>query len=105
MNVSVAGRHSSATIGTHTGWTLVRRVDNTSGQTNSLAVFRKVATSSEAAPSFDVSGATYAAGGIQSFSNVDTTNPIDVENVQEPAPGFTHPTPNITTTVAAPLLL
>ena len=105
MIAAVAVRPSSAAIGTPAGWTLVRRVDNTTGQTDSLAVFRKLATSSEAAPSFDVSGATYAAGGIQSFSGVDTTNPIDVENGQATPDGFTHATPSITTSIANTMIV
>lgn len=105
MIASVAVRPSTATIGTPTGWTLVRRIDNASGQTNSLAVFRKVAASEPASYTWDVSGGTYAVGGIQSFSNVDTTNPIDVEAGQATADGFTHATPSITTTVADTMIV
>lgn len=77
---AVGVRPSSATITPPSGWTLIRRVDNASGQTNSLAVFRRVVTGSE--PSFftwDVTGAAYSAGGIQAFSGVDTANPVDAE--------------------------
>jgi hypothetical protein len=101
MIASISARPSSATIAAPTGWTLVRRIDNVSGQTISLAVFRKVAGAGEPASYiWGVSGATWAVGGIQSFSNVDTTNPVDVENGQATSSGFTHATPSVTTTVA-----
>jgi RHS repeat-associated protein len=103
---SVSVRPSSATISAPTGWTLVRRVDNTAGQTTSLAVFRKVAGSSEGTSyAFDVSGAAYATGGIQAFFNVDTANPIDVENGQATASALTHAAPSITTTVGNTVLV
>jgi len=105
MIASVAVRPSTATIGTPSGWTLVRRIDNASGQTNSLAVFRKVAASEPASYTWDVSGGVYAVGGIQSFSGVDTTTPIDVENGQATADAFTHATPSITTTVADTMIV
>jgi MSHA biogenesis protein MshQ len=101
MIASISARPSSATIATPAGWTLVRRVDNASGQTISLAVFRKIAGAAEPGSyTWNVSGATWALGGIQSFTNVDTTNPVDVENGQATSSGFTHATPSVTTTVA-----
>jgi hypothetical protein len=82
---AVAVRPSSATIGTPTGWTLVRRTDNTddSTATSSLAVFRRLADGSEPSSyTWDVTGATEAAGGIQAFANVDPSSPIEVEDGQ-----------------------
>jgi RHS repeat-associated protein len=99
-------RPSSATIPTPAGWTLVRRVDSTVGQTNALAVFQKVAGGSEpAAYSWDMAGAAYAAGGIQAFANVDTANPIDVEAGQATPSSLSHATPSVTTTVANAMLV
>ena len=98
---SISARPSSATIAAPAGWVLVRRVDNAAGATTSLAVFRKVAGAAEPSSyAWDVSGATWAVGGIQSFLNVDTANPIDVENGQATSAGLTHATPSVTTTVA-----
>lgn len=94
-------RPSSATITPPSGWTLVRRVDNngTGGAQSSLAVYRKVAGASEPASyAWDVTGAFGAAGGIQAFLNVDTTNPVDVENGQATAASLSHDTPSVTTT-------
>ena len=101
MIAAIGFRPSSVTVTAPTGWTLVRRVDNSDQQTNSLAVYRKVAGSSEASShTWDVTGASYAVGGIQSFGGVDTANPIDVENGQATAESLSHAAPSVTTTVA-----
>jgi PKD repeat protein len=101
MIASISARPSSATIAAPTGWALVRRIDNVAGQTISLAVFRKVAGAGEPASYiWDISGATWAVGGIQSFVNVDAGNPIDVESGHATPGGLTHATPSVTTTVA-----
>jgi hypothetical protein len=103
---SIGLRPSSATISAPSGWTLVRRTDNTTGQTNSLAVFRRVAGASEPASyAFDVTGAVHSVGGIQAFMNVDTANPIDVEAGQATASALTHATPSVTTTVPNAMLV
>jgi RHS repeat-associated protein len=44
-------------------------------------------------------------GGIQAFSNVDTANPIDVENGQTTAFALTHAAPSVTTSVANAMLV
>lgn len=98
MIASVAVRPSSASIVAPSGWTLVRRTDNQNGGTNSLAVYRKLVGASEPASySWDVSGATEAVGGIQSFSGIDPLNPIDAESGQATNISLTHATPSITT--------
>ena len=99
MIASIGVRPVAASITPPAGWTLVRRVDN--GTNISLAVFRKVATSSEPSSyTWSASGATFAVGGIQSFANVDTANPIDVEAGQATPTALTHTAPSVTTTVA-----
>ena len=107
MIAAIGVRPYTATISTPSGWTLVRRTDNTTNQGNSLAVFRKVAGASESASyAFDVTGATEAVGGIQAFMNVDTATPIDVENGQATSPASnSHATPSVTTTVANALIV
>jgi hypothetical protein len=100
MIASVAVTPSTTTITPPAGWTLVRRTDNGSATTNSLAVYRKTATASEPTTyKWTLGGATTAAGGIQSFINVDTSNPIDVENGQATASATAHATPDVTTSV------
>src|SRR5205823_4746647 len=66
---AVGVRPSTTTITAPTGWTLVRRVDNNGPNTNSIAVYRKVASGSEPTSySWTLSGvAVIAAGGIQGF--------------------------------------
>ena len=101
MVASVAVTPSLVGITAPSGWTLVRRTDNAGPTSNSLAVYQKAAGSSEPASyAWTVSGATFAVGGVQAFSGVDTANPVDVENGQTTASSLTHATPNVSTTLA-----
>jgi fibronectin type 3 domain-containing protein/regulation of enolase protein 1 (concanavalin A-like superfamily) len=101
MVASIAVRPSSATITAPSGWTLVRRVNNATGNTNSLAVYYKVAGASEPASySWTFNTSTGSAGGIQSFSGINTTTPIDVEAGQNTASGLTLAAPSVTTRFA-----
>jgi hypothetical protein len=101
MIASIGVRPSSATLTPPEGWTLVRRINNASGNTNALAVYRKVVSAAEPGSySWTLAGSTHAVGGIQSFSGVDTASPIDVENGQTTASGLDHSTPSVTTTLA-----
>jgi len=47
----------------------------------------------------------FLVGGIQSFSGVDTANPIDVEAGQTTPSGTAHDTPSVTTTTANAMLV
>jgi concanavalin A-like lectin/glucanase superfamily protein/putative pyrroloquinoline-quinone binding quinoprotein len=96
------------------GWTPVRRIDNPAGQLSSLAVYWKVA-GAEPGPyqwSFSCTGPTCgtfneAAGGILSFSGVDTTTPIDQEDWANTS-SATWPslkTPSLNVTVAGTMLV
>jgi MSHA biogenesis protein MshQ len=106
MIASIGVRPSSTTITPPSGWTLVRRINNSNSNSNSLAVYRRVAGSSEPASyKWTLSGSNYAVGGIQSFFGIDTANPIDVENGQTTANGTAHATPSVTTTVANAMLV
>ena len=90
------------------GWTLVRRVDNTNANGNSLAVYRLTAGASEPANyTWTFSATGYLAGGILTFQGVDTTTPIDVsENGNCTQQGscatqtLSHATPSITPAVS-----
>jgi MSHA biogenesis protein MshQ len=103
---SVGVTPSTATITAPAGWTLVRRIDNAGPTSNSLAVYRKVATAAELASYvWNLSGVNYGVGGVQAFFGVDTANPINAEAGQATASGRDHATPSITTTVANTLLV
>ena len=106
MIASIAVRPNTATITEPAGWTLVRRIDNANANANSLAVYYKVAGGSEPANyTWTFSTSTGSAGGIQTFSGVDTTNPINVEAGQNTANGLTHATPSVTTTAANTMIV
>lgn len=95
---------SSDTITAPTGWTLVRRVNNTNSE--GLAVYRKVAGGSEPASyAWTFASSRSLSAGILAFTGVDNTTPIDVENGQTTASNTTHATPTITTTQANDLLV
>lgn len=106
--IAAIGVHPNTEIVTPpAGWTLVRRMDNANPNANSLVVYLLVAGGSEPANyQWTFNTSTGAAGGIQTFSGVDTTTPINVENGQCTLAGscatltFSHATPSVTTTVA-----
>src|SRR3989442_940430 len=106
MIASIAFGLDTPTITPPAGWTLVRRVTSSSKTTGyySMAIFWRAADASDASVSsyvFDISNATNGwVGGIQSFSGVDTTNPIVVDGGQVTASSTTHATPSGLTTGA-----
>jgi MSHA biogenesis protein MshQ len=107
MIASIGVRPSTASITAPPGWTLVRRIDNASATSNSLIVYRRLAGSSEPGSySWSSVDASFAVGGIQSFSGVDTATPIDVESTgQATASGTSHATASVTTTVNNTLIV
>jgi hypothetical protein len=97
MVASIAVRPSNATI-TAPGWTLVRRINNANANSNSLAVYYKVAGASEPTSyAWTLSTSAGSVGGIQTFSGINTVNPIDVEAGVNTANGLAHTAPNVTT--------
>ena len=104
---AVCVRPSSAAITPPAGaWTLVRRVDNASGNPSSLAVYTRVAALGEPANhTWTLSTSTGSAGGIAAFTGVDPATPVDVENGAPTASGLTHATPSVTTTQARTMLV
>ena len=105
MIASVAIRPSTATV-TASGWTLIRRIDNSSGNANSLAVYYKVAGASEPASySFTFNTSTGAVGGIRTFSGINSTTPVDVEAGQNTASGVAHASPSVTTRFANDMIV
>ena len=106
MIAAIGFNNASAAITPPAGWTLVRRTNNTSTTSNSLAVYRKTAVTGEpASHTWGVAGGGFLVGGIQSFSGVDTANPIDAENGQTTVSGTNHDTPSITTSTANTMLV
>ncbi len=100
MVATIAVRPDTTTI-TASGWTLVRRMDNSSGNANSLAVYYKVAGGSEPTNySFSFSTSTGAAGGIASIIGIDTANPIDGDAGENTPSSLDHAAPSVTTRYA-----
>jgi hypothetical protein len=105
MIAVIAVRPSTAVITPPAGWTLVRRLDNAGGATNSLATWRRMAEVGEPSNhTWTFSASTGSAGGIASFQSVDAAAPIDAENGQSTVSSLTHTTPDVTTTVANTML-
>ena len=106
MIASIALRPNTATVTAPAGWKLVRRIDNGNPNANSLAVYYKVAGGSEPANyAWTFSTPTSAPGGIQTFTGVDTTSPINAENGQAAPKALSHTTPSVTTTVANTMIV
>ena len=86
------------------GWTLIRRTDN--GTTIGLVSYWKVYQAGDPA-TFNVtfSAQTRCLGVLATYSGVDGTTPIDVENGQTTASATTHATPSVTTTGANRLVV
>src|SRR5438034_1618523 len=105
MIASISVGPSTVTITPPAGWTLVRRTDNASGTSNSLAGYSKLAGAAEPA-SYDwtfSAGHTGAAGGIQAFSGADPA--IDAENGQTTTSGTSHATPSVNTTFSNTMII
>lgn len=117
MVASVAYRDRLLTIGTRSGWTQVNTSTQNNGGTNgmNLTTYYRVATGSEPASyNWTFSGGTFAggtfefaAGGISSFSGVDTTAPINAQAAQTAGNGSTYSfaTPSITPSVNGAMLV
>jgi RHS repeat-associated protein len=106
MIAAIGFNNSGAAVTTPSGWTLVRRVNNSSTTANSLAVYRRTAAAGEPASHvWPIAGGSFLVGGIQAFSGVDAANPIDVENGQSTASSTNHDTPSVATTSANAMLV
>ena len=84
MIAAIAVRPDTATITAPSGWTLVRKDTNASALPDQLNTYSKAAGASEPASySWTISANSGAAGGILSFSGVNTASPIDVSGGQQ----------------------
>ena len=91
---SIAVRPSTATITPPSGWTLVRRVDNTTGNSTSLALYTRVATAGEpASHTWSFSTSIGSAAGIAAFYGVDPRLPRRRGGRPEHAPCPSRTTP------------
>ena len=107
MVAVVAARPSTITITPPSGWTLLNAVNQAAGNSNSQAVYYRVATASEPVDyTWTFSGAiTGAVGGITSYIGVDTANPVDIYGGNVTPNGTTHTANGITTTAANAMLV
>jgi hypothetical protein len=106
MAASIAFRPNTAVVTPPAGWALIRRLDNGGGSPNSLAIYGKVATISEPASyTWTFNTSTGSAGGIQSFTGADLTNPFDGDNAASTVSALTHTAPGMTTTAANDMIV
>jgi MSHA biogenesis protein MshQ len=107
MIAAIAVRPNTATITAPSGWAQVRLLVNSSDPVGEAhGVYRLLAGGSEPSSyTWTISANTGAVGGILTFTGVNTSTPIDVENGQNTASGLTHATPSVTTTVAKTMLV
>lgn len=96
---AVAFRPSGAVITPPAGWTLVRRLDNAIGNSNSLAVFRRVAVAAEPANhTWTLSTSTGSSAVMTAYYGVDPWSPVNVENGQSTPSALSHAAPSVATT-------
>ncbi len=109
MIATVAVRPSASAITVPAGWTLVRETVQGGGATLRMATYRRTATGAEPSHySWTFSGThTGAAGGIASFSGVDTlsASPVNVEGGNTTPSSDEHAADAIVTTVPNAMLL
>src|SRR5437867_66693 len=115
MIANIVASGTTSTIQAPAGWTLIRRTtsDMTLITVSYLeqAVYYRVAAGEPANYAWTSTGTGGSmAGGISAYSGVDTTTPVDVENVEWVAavPNYANtslPAPSVVTTVANDLLV
>lgn len=113
MIASIVVRPANMMITPPAGWTPVRLINQpagggTGGFGQVQATYYRVATAAEPASytwRFSGGVSNGAAGGILSFSGVDTANPIDAEGGNTTPFSLNHTANSITTTVATAMLV
>lgn len=113
MIASIVVRPANMLITPPAGWTLVRLINQpagggTGGAGQVQATYYRVATAAEPASytwRFYGGVSNGAAGGILSFSGVDTANPIDAEGGNVTPFSVNHTANSVTTTVADTMLV
>jgi hypothetical protein len=106
MIAAITVRPSGAAITAPAGWTLIRETSQASGTSSKQSTYYKTAGGSEPSNySWSLSSSTGSAGGIATFYNINTSNPVNVENGQATASSLSHVTPTVTTTVANTMMV
>lgn len=107
MTAVISVRPSTINITAPAGWTSRSRIDQVTGNSNAQEVFFRSATGSEPVNyTWVFSGViTGAAGGILSYSGVDTGAPFDVFAGNVTPFGTSHTVNSVTTTVPDVMLL
>ncbi|HEU0188729.1 MAG TPA: DUF6701 domain-containing protein [Gallionella sp.] len=107
MIAAIATTPSTVPITAPAGWTLIQAITQATATSNRVSTYYRVATAAEPASyTWTLSAAhTGAAGGIVSYSGVDTTTPVDVSAGAATPSALTHAAPTITTTVANDMLV
>jgi outer membrane protein assembly factor BamB len=103
----IAVRPYNATITAPTGFTLLNRQNNNNGNDNALAVYWKIATSSEPTTyTWSFSANTGNAGGLMAFSGVDNAAPINASAGSiTTATTTTFSAPSVTPTVTNTMIV
>jgi VCBS repeat-containing protein len=107
MIAAIGFRPNTATISPPSGWTPIRRTDNTNPNQNSQATYYRIADSSEGSSYTWTLGAspTGAAGGIASFLDLSSCALVDVQNGAITANALTHDAPTVNTTASGDMLV
>ncbi len=107
MVASITVTPATASVTAPAGWQVITSKASNSNEKSRLITYTKVATASEPAVySWQLSTShTGVAGGIASFSGVDTSNPVDVSATQVTSSGQTHVAPSLTTTASNGMLV
>ncbi len=108
MLAAISVRPSTTTITAPAGWTLINRVNQAAGNSNSQATYYRVATSTEPTAyvwAFSGVAITGTAGGIITYRGVDTTSPIDASGGNTTVSGTSHTANSINTTVANTMIV
>jgi MSHA biogenesis protein MshQ len=108
MVAAVTVTASSVPITAPAGWIAIVSTTQSGATTSKLATFFRVATASEPASYAWTLSTTHtgAAGGITSFSGVDTTNPVHLSAAQNSGTAsVSQVAPGVTTTVANGMLV
>jgi len=106
MLAGIAIRPNTAVITAPAGWTLVLRQNTALVTANSLAVYRRVASSEPASYTWSFDSSQGSAGGIISFSNVNTVSPVDVSGGSSTSAATVNiDAPSVTTTQVNTMLV
>ena len=108
MLAAIAVGPSSTGIAAPAGWTLINRQDQAIANSNSQAVYYRIATASEPTSytwTFSGGAINGTAGGIVTYRGVDTSNPIDISGGNATASSTSHTANSVVTTVVNTMVI